>query len=194
MASRAEHRRVTLLTLGEAAVELFDEIGPEATIDAIADRAGVSRRTVFRWFDSKEEMAFVHPILWFDAFNAAVEAPELADADMAALLTAGSQAIAAEVDANPEPVRRAFVVAATNPPLLRGFDAVYQRWVDRFTELSRVESMRRDRPNPLRDRVIGAALMGMVDAITRTWLLSPPGTTYWSVLGDGITVIEPLLE
>lgn len=139
-------------------------------------------------------MAFVHPILWFDAFDTAVGDPTLADADLRTLLVAGSAAIAAEVDADPDPVRRAFMVAAIHPQLRRGFDSVFQRWVDRFAELSAADGDRRGAPDPLRDRVVGSALMGMVDAITRSWLMSPTDTTYDSLLTSGITVIDPLLS
>ncbi len=57
MVTRAEHRRTTLLRLSDAAIERFAADGASATIDAIAKQAGMSRRTVFRYVDSKEELA-----------------------------------------------------------------------------------------------------------------------------------------
>jgi len=59
-----ETKRVqTRLALCRAAIELATEAGaPEAvTVDAIAERAGTSRRTFFNYFPSKEA-AFVRPL------------------------------------------------------------------------------------------------------------------------------------
>jgi len=45
--------------LRKAAVELFAERGVEATtVAAIADRAGVTERTFFRYFTDKREVLF----------------------------------------------------------------------------------------------------------------------------------------
>ncbi|MGW0044662.1 TetR/AcrR family transcriptional regulator [Rhodococcus sp. NPDC003348] len=53
---RARHRARTALELHAAAMSLAREHGlPAATIDAITDRAGVSRRTFFNYFASKED-------------------------------------------------------------------------------------------------------------------------------------------
>lgn len=53
---RQRQRLETLRDLHLAASELAEEGGPAATtVDAIADRAGVSRRTFFNYFASKED-------------------------------------------------------------------------------------------------------------------------------------------
>ncbi len=202
MPTRAENRRQTLLALGEAAIDLFEAEGPSVTVDVIAERAGVSRRTVFRHVQSKEELAFVHPLLWFDAFDAAL----IASADLALVdrLRVASLAIAAEIDADPEPPRRAFLVAAGHPGLNRGFQSLFQRWVDRIAEVvaeaearaagdldATTTPVQRD---PFRARIVGSAVMGMVDAVTRAWLVADPGTTYAELAERGFTVVAPLLE
>lgn len=192
MATRAEHRRATLLQLGDAAIELFAVRGTSVTIDEIAATAGVSRRTIFRYVEAKEQLAFVHPMLWFDVFDAALA--ELADADLALgeKLRVASRAIALHIDADPEPPRHAFMVAAAHPELVRGFNVVFQQWVERVAN----EVIAAD-PTPsastiFHSRVIGSAVMGMVDAVTREWLLSPAGTTFVEVYDRGFTFIAPL--
>ncbi|WP_171055122.1 TetR/AcrR family transcriptional regulator [Mycobacterium sp. DBP42] len=53
---RARHRQQVLVDLHEAAVLLVGHVGfSDATIDLIADRAGVSRRTFFNYYASKED-------------------------------------------------------------------------------------------------------------------------------------------
>lgn len=53
---RERQRLQTLQEIHRAAVELVERDGlAEATVDAIADRAGISRRTFFNYFASKED-------------------------------------------------------------------------------------------------------------------------------------------
>ena len=53
---REKHRQQVLVDLHEAAVALADRVGlADATIDLIASRAGVSRRTFFNYYASKED-------------------------------------------------------------------------------------------------------------------------------------------
>ena len=52
---RSEARKQAIL---QAAFELLGEHGLDATsMDAVADRAGVSKATIYRWWDSKELLA-----------------------------------------------------------------------------------------------------------------------------------------
>jgi AcrR family transcriptional regulator len=54
---RARKRRETRRRLAETGLRLFLERGyEETTLDAIAEAAGVSRRTVFHYFDQKEDI------------------------------------------------------------------------------------------------------------------------------------------
>jgi len=192
MASRAAHRRLTLLGLGEAAISLFESDGPSVTIEAIAESAGMSRRTITRYVNAKEELAFVHPLLWWDVFSAALtDNDELAPI---ARLQAGSVAIASHIDDDPEPPRRAFRVAATHPELLSGFNGVFRLWVDQLTSV--IEPMLDDRtPDAQRieSRVLASAIMGMVDAITREWVFDAD-TTYTTLSTRGFALIHPILD
>lgn len=191
--SRAEHRRETLTRIGEAAITLFDDEGPSATIDRIALQAGVSRRTIFRWVESKEQLAFVHPMLWFDVFDNALAA--MADDPTIPLeerFRTASGAIADYIDADPDPPRRAFMVAAAHPELLRGFNVVFQQWVDRVATEVLAASSPPTSDDHLRSRVLGAAVMGMVDAVTREWLLSPPEIKFADLYGKGFDLLSPL--
>lgn len=193
MVSRAEHRRETLLALGDAALDLFEQQGAAATVNEIAARAGVSRRTVFRYVDGKEELAFVHPLLWFDVFDEALVAS--VDLPIAERLWESSRAIATHIDADPEPPRRAFLVAAKNPALLRGFNAVYQRWVDRIATEILADVSQDHQPTAaerFRSRIVGSAVMGVVDAVSREWVISPENT-FAELYDQAFTYIGPLL-
>ncbi len=56
---RERKKQQTLARIANAALKLFAEQGyDETTLDEIADAADVSRRTIFAYYDSKEEILF----------------------------------------------------------------------------------------------------------------------------------------
>ncbi len=65
---RARKRQETLQRIAETGLRLFGERGYEATtLDAIADAAGISRRTFFSYFRSKEEILLEWQMRGFSA-------------------------------------------------------------------------------------------------------------------------------
>lgn len=63
------HKRRRYRAIRQAAAELVRERGYEAmTYDAVAERAGVSRRTVFNYFPTKFDLIKVWPTLDAKAF------------------------------------------------------------------------------------------------------------------------------
>jgi AcrR family transcriptional regulator len=80
--------------LMKAAIELFDQQGYEATTVAeIAERAGLTKRTFFRYFSDKREVLFSGSqelqLLWLEGLAAAP-----ADAPPLAVVTAGLDPVA----------------------------------------------------------------------------------------------------
>jgi AcrR family transcriptional regulator len=68
---RARKREETLARITQEALRLFVKRGFEAvTLDEIAQAAGISRRTFFHYFASKEDLAFA----WLDASTGAMVA------------------------------------------------------------------------------------------------------------------------
>lgn len=193
MPSRAENRRATLLRLSDAATSLFEQHGSAATVEAIAEAAGLSRRTITRYVSTKEELAFVHPLLWWDAFDAALS--EAADAPPIERLHLASTALATSIDADPEPPRQAFRVAVMHPELLTGFNAVFRFWVERLTGV--IDAMlspdTTDTDRRFESRIVASALMGMVDAVTREWVFASE-STYVELSEHGFALIRPILE
>lgn len=163
------------------------------TIEAIAQEAGLARRTVFRYVSSKDELAFVHHLLWLDVFEAAL----LADTSdtLAERLRLSSRAIALHIDEDPEPVRQSMQVVAAHPELAQGASRVMQVWIDRVAaEVVQTGSSFGDGQDELRARVIGAATMGMVDAVLRQWSALPVETPFVPLYDIAFAVLQPLLE
>ncbi|MFT7650313.1 MAG: AcrR family transcriptional regulator [Candidatus Poriferisodalaceae bacterium] len=186
---------MTLLALSDAATSLIQAKGPDATIKEIAAAAGVSLRTVFRYVDGKEELAYIHPILWLEVFDAGIN--PTAEPALPERLHAGGAAIAAHIDAEPDRPRAALWAAASHPELARGFTSIFQKWVDRIAAeaLQSIEATGTHSTSDahFRSRVIGAATMGMVDACTREWLFGGEGTLYTPIFERGFTVLAPIL-
>jgi AcrR family transcriptional regulator len=67
---RQAHKLRTERALQQAALELFSKNGYDTTTtDEIAEQAGVSPRTFFRYFPTKESVLFVGEYGWFQSFT-----------------------------------------------------------------------------------------------------------------------------
>jgi len=195
MPTRAEHRLATLRSMSDAAIDLFAQQGPHVTVDEIAEAAGMARRTVFRWVESKDQLAYIHPLLWFDVFEQALDKPEIAAEPVGERLRRASRAIAIHIDADPEPPRRAFAVVAQHPELQSGFSAILQRWIDRIA--SEVLADAADPSDPetrFRARIVGSAVMGMVDAVLREWVFADDRTSFVDLYDRGFDIVAHLVE
>lgn len=81
---RQQHKLRTQRALQNAALELFSKQGyDETTTDEIAEKAGVSPRTFFRYFPTKESVLFVGEFGWFQSFTSQylAQPAELSDID-----------------------------------------------------------------------------------------------------------------
>ncbi|WP_157157163.1 MULTISPECIES: TetR family transcriptional regulator [unclassified Diaminobutyricimonas] len=102
----------------QATLELFEAQGVrETTVQQIADRAGISARTFFRYFTSKEQAALPGQ----RRLLAAIDALEVPDADLTAVLraveSATEAAIGGENDPELEEHRRVARLLAREPDL-----------------------------------------------------------------------------
>ena len=191
MATRAEHRRATLLQISAATTEAYEEVGPKATFDDIAERAGLSRRTLFRYVETKEDLLFIHPMLWLDIFDAAVA--ERSGDDLRDRVLFAARSISEHIDADPEPVRRAMAVAMTDPAVLaRGNAAANRRWIDRITAEIRGDTT--DPETVFKAGVLGSAIMGVIDAALGEWFGSNGDQQLVELVERGLDYLAPIIE
>src|SRR5262249_9035608 len=107
----------TRTDIADAAVALFIEHGyVETTMDAVAEAAGVSRRTAYRHFPNKEDLVFEQPRRWIDHFNETV-ANGPADETLRLRVRGGLLAVAELIQSTASSVLPAYSVYAATPAL-----------------------------------------------------------------------------
>ena len=124
-----------------------------------------------------------------DVFDEAVAGLVLPSADRIRL---GSQAVCAAIDSDPIPVQRAMQVALDNPQLMRGYAAVSQMWIERMA--AEVLDDPSDSDRVFRSRVVGAAIMGVIDAALNQWIADPGSTELEPLVMAGLDYLDPILR
>ncbi|HTJ82117.1 MAG TPA: TetR family transcriptional regulator [Polyangiaceae bacterium] len=161
---KAEAKRA----LVEAALELFGERGFDAvTVDEIAARANVSRRTFFRYFPTKEAVVMDRRRAQLEALGAhlgaAPTSAPLPDAIRGALLV-----VARDYEANKRRILAERQLFARSPSLAladldldRAFEGQIARWV--APRIGRGEAARK------RARMFAAALIAVLRVAIEDW-------------------------
>lgn len=189
---RERRKRATRQALLEAAYELFAAKGyHETTVEEIADAAGVSRRTAFRYFPTKHSLVFPEREARLERFRELLhDDPSLSPYEA---LRHAVLALAVEYQQD-----RAYLVTQDRlvqaTPELAGLELR----LDKDFEEAMVERLRggkRSRAAARRARVLGAAVMGVIRAALREWLdgggkadLAGLGEEAFQVLEAGVSV------
>ncbi len=167
MTDRESNKQRTRRALADAAAQLFAEHGyANVTMSQVAGRAGVSRRTAFRYFASKDELLLEYPRRWMEVFEASIA--EYQDQTIQERLRLAAHSVVAHIEADAEPTRQAFGLAFSHPALAASYAASNQEWVERVS--------REIEPDPeasnelrVRARIMASAYMGMINGISEIW-------------------------
>ena len=141
-----------------ASLQLFTERGYEAvTMEQVAERAGVSRRTAFRYFPSKESLVFPRQEERLAEFEALLAGCSTLPQVRAAFLR-----LAEAYAANPAEILAQHRIVGTRPELLARDFQMDQRWEEVVVRaLSELPGRRA--------RFHAAALVGLARAVLREW-------------------------
>jgi mycofactocin system transcriptional regulator len=153
------------------ALALFSERGfEETTVDDIAAAVGVARRTIFRYFASKNDM------VWGD-FNAVIVRLRdafAAEPDDAPLTEALRRAVVASNRYDPEqlPDLRIRMSLITTVPALQGHSMLrYAAWRNAVAELAAPRMGAK--PDALGPQALGSAALGASMAAFDRWVSNP---------------------
>jgi AcrR family transcriptional regulator len=187
---RAQKKAEVREALVDAADRLFAERGFEATtVDDIAEAAGVSRRTFFRYFPAKEAIAFPNNdarlALFKNLLHQSLASSPLLPAVRESIFEVGKELMASrELE-----VERQHVVEAS-PALIAAELGVYRRWEHAIADAAAPGSASQRRKR--RARLFAGATMGIVRAVLGHWFRSEGkkdvvvlGREAFSALEDG---------
>src|SRR6266516_7284971 len=189
---RERTRRAIRDELTQLAKDLFVEKGyDETTIDDLAAAAGMSKRTFFRYFASKEELVMgkyeiLGEQLAEDLANRPADEP---------LWTSLRQVFGRIVEYFESEARTATAVAMEN--IVRDhptLNASYLERVSRMQELvldeARTRTGRQDPADPRTAAIVGAAFSCLIAAWT-TWLTTNQARPFGDLLDQAMDAIQP---
>jgi len=161
-----EPRRNRRYAVALAAVELFAERGVDATtVDDIASAAGISQRTFFRYFESKEAAAFPDHADRVQALRHWLAARSPARAPLAAALEVSARS-ASEYFEDPGLYRPRYRLVRS-VPALRDHERVADRaYEDAIAEFLASEA---DGLDGFVDRAVAAAVVAVVNHALEVW-------------------------
>ena len=183
-AKKAEVREALL----QAADRLFAEQGFDATtIEEIAARAGVSRRTFFRYFETKEAIVFPQTHARFEMFEKLLQA-RLAEEPPFVAVRESIFAIGRNFMATREDEVRRQRLVESSGTLLAAELEIYQRWENAIAEAATPPgaSDRRRR----RARLFAGATMGIVRAVLQQWYRGEGRKNLVSLGREGFLALE----
>ncbi|WP_436525545.1 TetR/AcrR family transcriptional regulator [Actinoplanes sp. HUAS TT8] len=182
---RERKKTATRQALHEAAIRLAFEHGPEkVTVEAIADDAGVSRRTFSNYFANKEEALFYGDLQRMRLLAGLIrEQPPEASPWVA--LTGAAEAFYRELgDLDPEWIARGRMVRR-HPSLAA---AQVQTFAALEREIATEVAARLGSSDPLgvRAQLIAATYMAVLRVSLNVWLERRPEVNFWDVARDSL--------
>jgi AcrR family transcriptional regulator len=184
---RQAHKLRTERALQQAALALFGEQGYDTTTtDEIAERAGVSPRTFFRYFPTKESVLFVGEYGWLQSFNNAflAQPEDLSDLDA---MRATLHTLAPDLTK-----RRAALVlyekAVSSSPTLRG--GVFDHQQQDIAAIAGAIATRRDLTEPDLACLTLATVMLLTyrNGVMR-WLSAPASADIRDFIAEGFDLL-----
>jgi AcrR family transcriptional regulator len=185
---RQAHKIRTERTLQQAALELFAKQGyDETTTEEIAERSGVSPRTFFRYFPTKESVLFVGEYRWVQSFTTAFLEQPRALSDLDALCET-LVSLAGEHSAR----RRSLVLyerAVASSPTLRG--GVHDHQQEDIEKMAEAIATRRRLRKPDDECILLAAVcLVTYRRALSMWLAGPAKADPKKVIEDHFTMLR----
>jgi AcrR family transcriptional regulator len=181
---RERKKAATRQSLHAAAMRLAIEHGPErVTVEAIADEAGVSRRTFSNYFGSKEEALLYGDYQRIHLLIEQVRARPAGEPTWAALTAAAEQFYLKLGELDPQWVAQSRLVRAQ--PGLVG--AQVQTFAALERELSAEIAARTGADAAgVRVKMTSAAFLASLRVALHIWLDKPPGTNLWDLVSEAL--------
>lgn len=182
----------------DTAWHLFAEQGfAGTTVDQIAEVAGMSRRTFFRYFSGKEELVTKRLLASGAAVSQELLARPAAESDWVALRRAFDRVIA-DVEQNAEIARRLHGLLLDEPEVRAAFHERAHRWADLLGPvlLSRHGSAPDDvsagRVESMRARAVVASALACFDAAQLSWAVDGSNPALGALVDEAMSAVAAL--
>jgi AcrR family transcriptional regulator len=192
MPSLTERRHEeTRAAIADAAVALFAERGfAETTMDDVAMAAGVSRRTAYRHFPSKDDLVFEQPRRWLVHFNEHI-AEVRPEETQRQRCRRGLLAVARLIQAHAGSIAAAYGVMLATPSL-RGYngrteDEWFERYMELFTPPGPVAPER-----ALQIATVAGSLVGTTKALVALWAAGQPEAEMEALTRAALDQLDPI--
>jgi AcrR family transcriptional regulator len=184
---RDARKRRTKRALRDAALKLFAAKGYDTTTtEEIAERAGVSARTFFRYFPTKESVLFEGEGAWFEAFGAEYcrHQSDVSDIDaICATLTKLSPGIV-----HRRAALRLYELSVASSSTLRGLKQQSQELY--MATLANAMAQRRNQAAPDETCMLQASVVVLLHERTiHRWLAGPAGGDLNDIIADEIAIL-----
>ncbi len=170
---RRRREAQTKVDIFDAAIGLFLERGFDATTMAeVAEAADVSRRTVYRYFATKEDLAFLPSDRWMERLDELIASREPGEStrDLCRRAVLG---VAEFIAADRDSILRALEMLAATPSLLDRHSRSNAEWRDAYVALITADLPPDDPQSLVAATTLGGAIVGGTDAATVVWALHP---------------------
>ncbi len=162
---RARKRVETRARITQEALTLFVARGFEATtLDAIADAAGISRRTFFHYFESKEDLAFA----WLDGSTASIVAAVGREDKALPMLTIAANAILSVTAPYGRAEAWALAKLVQETPALRDRSQMKYEKLERALAVA-LAARKGLKPDDLKARLVAMTAAGAMRVATQRW-------------------------
>ncbi|WP_312894081.1 TetR/AcrR family transcriptional regulator [Nocardiopsis metallicus] len=171
-----------------AAVRLFTAEGFDSTtMDGIAEATGVSRRSLFRRFGSKEDLLFAEHD---ELFETVVRYMEASPESPMATVAAAARLVFQGYVRDPEITVPRYRLVRAHPRLRDREVAMTARYQAAFSRYLS-QSAGADRPS-LEVEVVAAALIAAHNHVLRGWLRDPDGDRVWERFDEAMARVADL--
>ncbi|MEU6184597.1 TetR family transcriptional regulator [Nocardia sp. NPDC047038] len=187
---RTVGRAAIRANIADTAMTLFIEQGFEqTTVEQIANRAGVSARSVFRYFESKEDMVVGNMYEIGETLREALEARPEDQEPWEALRQSFHTLLATYADNQPEALSRAHLLDST-PSLQSARRQKQAQWLELL-----IPGVQARLPGPINTRqlraaAITASALACLDIAIRTWAESGGTTDIVALLDTALAAVR----
>jgi len=183
---RERKKAATRQALHEAALRLAFEHGPErVTVEAIADEAGVSRRTFSNYFANKEEALFYGDLRRMRLLAGLIRARPAGEPPWAALIAAAAGYYRELGDLDPEWITQSRLVR--RHPSLAAAQAQTFAAMEREIGAEVADRLKDQDPLGVRAKLLAATFLAVLRVSLNVWLEHPNEITFWELARDSLT-------